>query len=342
MRADEPQADSSQPAHEGLEFATRGRVHRLKQAAGWAVLFGPPFVGLVALAVRHWRASAAWQLAIVAGAPYLMLIVPLGLIVAVALRRWWVAVATGLVATVCAFTQFPLYVADTWSVTEPRVTVMTQNADLGRARADDVVRAVRSHDVDALVVTELTSSLRVRLRTAGLDEELRFTALEPKPGARGTGIWSRSPMEQVRSIPGFSCAVVTAQIDIDWGYGPEPVRLIGLHLIGPTWDAAGWRRDARRLPDALRPFGTGWPTIIAGDFNATPDSPWLRDALESGFANAADSSGAGLVRTYPTDYPVLAIDHVLTSKLIAQSVERVRVAGTDHRGVVATLAFPVS
>jgi endonuclease/exonuclease/phosphatase (EEP) superfamily protein YafD len=38
---------------------------------------------------------------------------------------------------------------------------------------------------------------------------------------------------------------------------------------------------------------------------------------------------------------VLAIDHVLTRNLVAQSVKRVSVAGTDHLGIVATLALPV-
>jgi len=315
------------------------RVHRVLRIVA---LVGPPAIGVIALALRQWHGSAVWQLALVAGAPYLMLVVPIGVIVAVALRRWWMVALSALVAAACAYTQAPLYIADTWPVTEARVNVMTQNTDLGRASAADIVKAVRSHDVDALVVTELTQPMRDRLRNAGLDKELPFAAARPEPGARGTGIWSRTRVEDERQVSGFSCALVTAQIRVDRGYGPEPVRLVGLHLIGPTWDVAGWRRDAERLRRALQPSAKGWPTIVAGDFNATPDSLWLRDALRNGFTNAADSAGAGLVRTYPADYPVLAIDHVLTSKLVAQSVARVRVTGTDHRGIVATLAFPVS
>jgi endonuclease/exonuclease/phosphatase (EEP) superfamily protein YafD len=297
---------------------------------------------VLALALRQWHGSAVWQLALVAGAPYLMLLVPVGVIVALALRHWWIAAVSALIAAACAYTQAPLYIADRWPVTEARVNVMTQNTDLGRASAEDIVQAVHAHHVDALIVTELTPPMRDRLRDAGLDKALPFAAVQPEPGARGTGIWSRSPLENPRELPGFSCAFVTAQIRLDRGYGPEPVRLVGLHLIGPTWDVAGWRRDAERLPETLRPFTKGWPTIVAGDFNATPDSPWLRDSLQSGFTNAADGAGAGLVRTYPRDFPVLAIDHVLTNKLVARSVARVRVAGTDHRGVIATIAFPIS
>lgn len=279
----------------------------------------------------------------VASAPYLMLLVIAGPFIALALRHWWIALASAFVAAACIFTQFPLYVADGWPVTEARFNVMTQNADLGRADATDIVGAVRRHQIDALVITELTPPMRERLQSAGLDGELPFAALRPMPGARGTGIWSRTRLEGTRFVHGFSCAYVVTRADVNWGDGHTPgVRLVGVHLIGPTWDASGWRRDAERLPARLRQYRSSGPTIVAGDFNATPDSPWFREALDTGFKDAADGAGEGLVRTYPADFPVLAIDHVLTSGLVAQSVTRVRVAGTDHRGFLTTLAFPVS
>jgi endonuclease/exonuclease/phosphatase (EEP) superfamily protein YafD len=307
-----------------------------------AALVGPPAIGVVALALRHWRGYEVWQLGMVASAPYLMLLVPIGVIVALALRQWWMAVASTLVLTACIYTQAPLYIADSSPVTKTRFNVMTQNADLGRANAADIVRAARRHDVDALVVTELTPRMRERLRVAGVDKELPFAAVRTGRGGRGTGMWSRTRLTDARFIGGFTCAYVTARARIDWGDGPSPVRLVGLHLMGPTFDVEAWRRDAERLLDSLRPLSDATPTIVAGDFNETPDSPWLRDALRIGFTNAADGAGAGLVRTYPADRPVLAIDHVLTTKLVAQSVERVTVAGTDHLGIVATLALPIS
>jgi endonuclease/exonuclease/phosphatase (EEP) superfamily protein YafD len=307
----------------------------------WAALVGPAAVGVVALAVRHWQGSADWQLALVAGVPYLMLVVPIGVVVALVLRHWWMAIASALVAGACAYTQVPLYVADSSPVTNMQVNVMTQNARLGRANATDIVRAVREHRVDALVVTELTPQMRDRLRTAGLDKDLPFAAARPGPSGRGTGIWSRTRLTDVRVVGGFSCAYVTARTRMDWGHGPSNVRLVGLHLYGPTFNFALWRDDIELLPKTLRPLSDETPTIVAGDFNATPDSPWLREALHSGFTNAADGAGAGMVRTYPAGRSVLAIDHVFTNGLIAQSVERVSVADTDHRGIVATLAHPV-
>lgn len=308
-----------------------------------AALAGPPALGLLALGLRHWKGSHPWELALVAIAPYVMALALIGPVVAVARRRWWMAVASTLVVAACAFTQLPLYVASSSPVIETRFDVMTQNTDIGRASATDIVDAVRRHQVDALVLTELTPELRERLRVAGLDKELPFTGLRPLPGARGTGIWSRTRLTNTRFVDGFSCAYVTTWAAVDWYEYPTRVRLVGVHLIGPTWDAEGWRRDAERLPASFRRLAKSGPTIVAGDFNATPDSPWLREALDAGhFNNAADGAGAGLVRTYPANRPVLAIDHVLTDGLVAQSVIRVDVAGTDHRGIVARLAPAVS
>jgi endonuclease/exonuclease/phosphatase (EEP) superfamily protein YafD len=307
-----------------------------------AALAAPPALGLIALGLRHWKGSQPWELALVAGAPYLMLIVVVGLVVAVALRKWWMALASALVAAACASTQLPLFVAHPWPVTDTRIVVMTQNTDLGRASAADIVRAVRRHRVDALVLTELAPPMRERLRLAGLDKELPFAAVRELPGARGTGMWSRTRLSGPRVIRGFSCAYVTAWADVDGDGDPARVWLLGLHLIGPTWDPEGWRRDAERLPEMLRHELRSRPAIVAGDFNATPDSPWFREALGSGLTNATDGAGAGWVPTYPADRPLLAIDHVLTRGLVAQAVDRVRVAGTDHLGIVATLAFPVS
>ena len=332
----------SDPASDGSDTGNTWRVHRFRRVVRNTALVGPPAIGVVALALRHWHGSALWQLAMVASAPYLMLLVPIGLVVALVGREWWMAAASALVAAACVYTQAPLYIADSSPVTKVRVNVMTLNMHLGRANAADVVRVVRTHDVDALVVTELTPPMRDRLRTAGLAKELPFAEVRPRPGGEGTGIWSRTRLTDARLVDGFLSALVTARVRIDKGDGPSSARLIGVHLTGPTHDTGIWRREAERLPDALRPVSDGIPTIVAGDFNATPDSPWLRAVLRSGFTNAADGAGAGLVRTFPADRPVLAIDHVLTSGLVAQSVERVSVAGTDHRGIVATLAFPVN
>jgi endonuclease/exonuclease/phosphatase family metal-dependent hydrolase len=99
-----------------------------------------------------------------------------------------------------------------------------------------------------------------------------------------------------------------------------------------------WLRMLEELPatepDVLR--------IIAGDFNATLDHSPFRAVLDRGYADVADRAGQGLHATWPSDRPLgIAIDHVLVDRRIGvDAVDIVRVAGTDHRAVVADLTLP--
>jgi endonuclease/exonuclease/phosphatase (EEP) superfamily protein YafD len=126
--------------------------------------------------------------------------------------------------------------------------------------------------------------------------------------------------------------------------GPE-VELVSVHPIAPRIpeDVAGWRQGLRGLPAA----GTGTPLrVLAGDFNATLDHSELRRLLGTGYVDAAASTGAGLVATWPAGRripPAVTIDHVLSSRRIEVRQITVRtIRGTDHRAVVARLDLPES
>jgi endonuclease/exonuclease/phosphatase family metal-dependent hydrolase len=84
--------------------------------------------------------------------------------------------------------------------------------------------------------------------------------------------------------------------------------------------------------------------ILAGDFNATLDHPELRDVLERGYVDAADEAGAGLEPTWPSNSPFppgVTIDHVLADERVAVRHHRtVRIPGSDHQAVRATLQLP--
>jgi endonuclease/exonuclease/phosphatase (EEP) superfamily protein YafD len=81
--------------------------------------------------------------------------------------------------------------------------------------------------------------------------------------------------------------------------------------------------------------------VLAGDFNATLDHAVLRDLLGTGYIDAAEFTGAGLIATWPVGRhlpPLVTIDHVLVdrrSAAVATSVQTI--AGSDHRAVFADL-----
>ena len=70
----------------------------------------------------------------------------------------------------------------------------------------------------------------------------------------------------------------------------------------------------------------------------------MRSLRADGLTSATDVVGAGWLPTYPSDKPqglppLLPIDHILVSRsLTATSVTTFRAEGTDHLGLVATIA----
>ena len=80
------------------------------------------------------------------------------------------------------------------------------------------------------------------------------------------------------------------------------------------------------------------PLILAGDFNASPDSPAI-EALSQTFTPLSD----GASPTFPADNPTVTIDHimykgdnppaVLSSQVVNEPM------ASDHRPVTASLAF---
>jgi endonuclease/exonuclease/phosphatase (EEP) superfamily protein YafD len=286
-------------------------------------------------------------LAAAAFSPYLMLGAPLAAIV-FGLGRNWAATALALAVTVaCGWGQAPTFIASAHPHPgSPSVTVMTANLRLGQADPDAVVRAAARHQVDVLMLQELTPSAVVGFTKAGLDQLLPYHVADSRPSAAGTGLWSRYPLADVVKRSDYTFALVTAELVIP-GSSLRPA-IAATHLPGP-WpqDPRSWLRDVARLPELLKAMKyqrdpAGGPVIIGGDFNATLDVPQFRALLVDGYRDAAAQSGAGMVRTYPSDSgvpPLIGIDHIVVSSAVATSVQTLAVPGSDHRAVISRVVL---
>jgi endonuclease/exonuclease/phosphatase (EEP) superfamily protein YafD len=103
-----------------------------------------------------------------------------------------------------------------------------------------------------------------------------------------------------------------------------------------------------RLPVTLSEIGDqagAGCVIVAGDVNSTTDMRPFRALLRNGYRDAAEQSGAGFKPTFPGNSrlpPLIVIDHVLTRNCTATSLRTLKVPGSDHRGLVVTIAIPQS
>ncbi len=137
----------------------------------------------------------------------------------------------------------------------------------------------------------------------------------------------------------FTQAYATASVP-----GAPPLRVESAHPAAPYALSvlADWWTDLRGQPPATP---DGRLSILAGDFNATLDHAPLRDLIATGYVDAADAAGAGLVGTWgPYDgdpIPPVTIDHILVDRRIAvRSVAVYALPGSDHRAVLAEITLP--
>jgi endonuclease/exonuclease/phosphatase (EEP) superfamily protein YafD len=269
----------------------------------------------------------------------------LPVLLALATRRW----TAGAVALVAAITLAALVLprglaGGRGPATGVPLRVMTSNMLFGGADADAIVALVRENDVDVLAVQEFTAEGRDALEKAGLGELLPHNSLADEEGASGSGLYSRFPLAgkgDTRNGGGFRQAYGTIRPP-----GAGPLIVESAHPLAP-WAVKvnqDWRSDLAAEPKA-DPNGT--PRILLGDFNSTLDHAPLRDLIASGYRDAADAAGKGLIATWPYQgrnvVPKVTIDHVLVDERIGvREVSVHRIPRSDHRAIVAELTVPAS
>jgi endonuclease/exonuclease/phosphatase (EEP) superfamily protein YafD len=265
------------------------------------------------------------------------------IVVAFVLRRFTATMVAAAATAVLVAVLVPRVQADpapdAGAAAGPRLRILEINAAFGAVPPTVLLRTVRREHVDVLVVAELTPELDHTLTAVGLDKVMPYRVSRPREDAGGTGIYSRRRLVR-RPAPRTSANSTAALLSVP---GAPTAEIYGVHPESPTTPASvsTWGRDLRALPPAASP---GALRIIAGDFNATLDHRALRRLIDTGYEDAAEEAGKGLVPTWPSGKkvpPLITIDHVLADV-------RCGVAGfrtltfpfTDHKAVLATLTLP--
>jgi endonuclease/exonuclease/phosphatase (EEP) superfamily protein YafD len=302
--------------------------------------------GLVGLVSRYLPIKHESVLVLAAGSPYLTGAGLAAMIMSALGRQWVLVILAACLTLAMVGVQLPRYLGPQASaVPTATVRVLSANLGLGRADPDAVVNLARG-SADVLVLQEMTPAVALAMSSAGLDDAFPHRVVDPREGAAGIGVWSRYPIVESRSIGGYALPMLSARIRV-----PDVVAeatVLAVHLAAPWVQPLHlFTEDMARLPTTLREgahdAGAG-AVIVAGDFNATYDMLPLRQLLDEGYRDGAEQAGAGLARSYPSQpwrRPMIGIDHVLVYNCAAMSAHTVSVPGSDHRGLVTTIAIPV-
>jgi endonuclease/exonuclease/phosphatase family metal-dependent hydrolase len=212
------------------------------------------------------------------------------------------------------------------------LSVMTANLRFGQADPQALMELVRRYEVEVLSLQELTLEGVRRLDAAGIREHFPYRFLDPRPGARGSGIMSRFPLRDARPSPPPGPAMPEATVLVP---GAQPLYVKAVHPVAPNRGGMWrWYRDMDGLPRATR---DGPLRMLIGDFNATLDHERMRRVVRSGYADAAEVMGAGL----DGSYWVIQIDRVLVDRRARVTAAAFHdLPGSDHEAMTATVSLP--
>lgn len=300
-----------------------------------AIGVGAHFVGLTSTLVA-WAASFT---------PVAVLLAVAALLACVVGGRRWMALAAAVVLGTGVATQVPLYrgTADV-RTSGVQIRLMQANIRLGGADARALRDEVAERAVDLLTVIELTDQAVTNLVAAGLREALPYACERPRAGGGGAGVYSRYPLRDCAELDGFVLNNVRVVADMP---GAGSTAVYALHPLPPYPEPAWkWVFELKRLRPVLE--NEQHPILVGADFNSTYDHKQYRELIANSsrpgtapLLDAAEYVGAGVVPTFPAGRlipPVLAIDRILARGFTPLSFQRLALPGSDHMGVLSTLA----
>lgn len=234
--------------------------------------------------------------------------------------------------------------------TQATLKVLSANVNYTNDRYVEVLSMVRREDPDLLLLIEVDHAWAEAL--ASLDQHYPYRIGEVRSEGLGMVLWSRFPFleQEIKHLVSERRPSIFVTLDAP---GSGPVRYVGTHPVPPglrdriaSNDETTERRDSRVRDAELMLVArriqqdpdNRW--IVTGDFNdvAWSDSTRL-------FADLSDLKdprrGRRLLSSYHAERPLwrYPIDHLFVSDgFHLVDLDRVRVLGSDHFAVTATLA----
>jgi endonuclease/exonuclease/phosphatase (EEP) superfamily protein YafD len=311
-------------------------LRSLAWALAWAIT---ALLALVVLMRLAWHDGLWLFLLLNVLTPYLYLPAwPIALVAALA-RRWRLATTAGVIIAFHAYwSLLPLLPHTPPAATGHPLKIVSANLLMVHDNPPLLAEELDRLDADVYFLQEVS---------ARWDEELERR-----------GFWQRHPYNRrVVSEDSFGCAIASRlpvrDLEVFWlaelpemrgllSYEGRDIELLTVHLLPPRTSeyVPYFRQGVDGLLEIVRRLGTH-PFVLAGDFNATPDSS-LAARIRPLADDAWELAGRGLGATWPNglfSVPPVRLDHVfLSHDLTALDVAVGIGAGSDHRPLLARVA----
>ncbi|NLA35269.1 MAG: endonuclease/exonuclease/phosphatase family protein [Actinobacteria bacterium] len=321
---------------------------RPESAGQWLKLMGVlALVPLVLLCIWIWFGLSRPSPVLVLEGYQMVLLVPAWAILAGALwgRHWLAALVALFVVVSHLWFCIPAATADAepgWVADAPTFTMFSANVLYQNPDFDAVAAAVLEHDAEVVVINEMTDPAYDAMLAAGVFDRYD-TEVYWRNDTFGEMLLARVPVKDtgIDNIGGMG--VPWAVLNLD---GTE-AKVYAIHVHAPKKQADRhlWRRNLDAVGRTVEARGDT-PSIFAGDFNSTLWHGPFRDLLARGLTDGHDQRGRGLSRTWRSPVvplrwlgPIMGLDHVLvTDGAFVTEIANVRTPGSDHRGLLTTVA----
>ena len=250
---------------------------------------------------------------------------------------WIVATLWAMMGTVSVFlpASQPALVSENAAI----IKVMSFNVLGSNQQHDAVIAEIRHHDPDVLVVVEYANLWHPALRR--IHEEYPYRIEEARWHGFGIGIFSKLPIVKKTVSPTakdiFDSPLAVATVEV----AGRQLRIAGVHLLSP--------RDQNRLDirnRQIREVGhllsaDSLPTIVAGDFNCVPWSPFLSDFLaRTQYRDSRQGFGYDGTWNANRNFLSIPIDHAFVSPEVHVHNRTVgQSSGSDHFPVIVEVSL---
>jgi len=218
-------------------------------------------------------------------------------------------------------------------------TVYSANINKNNENLSELINEIIEKNAEIVLLLEVTPEHAEQLNA--VIQTYPYHIIETPMGINGLGLvlLSKFPIlnHKVTELSEFGNALVEAELIIK----EETVLFYGAHFPRPGFMSGYPGRSMQFLKLANQIKMKSMPSIIAGDFNATPFSPVFKNFLQvSGLKDTR--KGFGWQPTWPVFFPGLwiPIDHILVSPEIQVNKRSTgSYIGSDHYPVIAELSI---
>jgi len=250
-------------------------------------------------------------------------------------KRWRLLALVTVALAINISLLAPLYFRDSFPTGNPSLRVVSLNVLFENSHHDRVLDFIRQESPDLVLLLEVDSSWQPALET--LESQFSHSLFETSKGSFGIALFSQLPLENLQRIEIGSTGIpsITATVRL----AGTPVQIVGTHFMSPMSNRRSRLRNEQLISTAHEMAQISRPSLLLGDLNITPWSPFFRDLLKLGKLHNSQT-GFGIQPSWMASLP---IDHLLHSDEIVILDRRIGpYVGSDHRPLIVEFAVKKS